>query len=62
MKNYLLRMIVLLVAFSLGIAVSMLGRYSERGGVARIDDSDQKPFVLVIRKRARGTGSNAACH
>ncbi len=62
MKSYLVRIIVLLIAFALGIAVTMAGRFIRSGGVERIGYPDQKPFVLVIKKRVTASELNTACH
>lgn len=62
MKSYLPRLIVLLVAFTLGVTVAVVGRYIQSGGAERTDHPDQKPFVLIIKKRANSSGSTTACH
>ncbi len=62
MKIYLLRMIVLLVTFALGVGVVMTGHYIKTGGVERADLPNQKTFVLVVRKRVENSGSINSCH
>ena len=62
MKNHLLRIVVLLITFALGVGAVVTGRYVRGGGVGRADLSNQNPFFLVVRKRADNLGVRTACH
>jgi len=62
MKAYLLRMTILLITFATGVGTVLTGRYVQSGGVERADTSNQKPFVLVIRKRADNARPRNNCY
>jgi len=62
MKAYLLRMTVLLITFALGVGSAVTVRDTERGGVGRADSPNQKPFVLVVRKRVDSPAPRNACY
>ena len=62
MKAYLLRITILLITFALGVGTVMTGRYVQSGGVERADFSNQKPFVLVVRKRVDSSGPRNTCY
>ena len=61
MKARLVRVIVLLSTFALGVGLASAGRYVQRGGVSGAAVEDQKPFVFVVRKRADSSGPRDAC-
>jgi hypothetical protein len=61
MKVYLLRIVVLLFTFALGVGMAITGRYIQRDETGRAEFSNQKPFVLVIKKRANGSAPTSAC-
>ena len=62
MKGYLLRIIVLLIAFALGVSITLVGGFNQRGRVQQIRIPDQKPFVLVVRKRMTTSELSNSCH
>ncbi len=62
MRAHLLRIAILLITFALGVGLVMTGRYIERGGVERADLPEQKPFVLVVKKRVISSESINTCH